>query len=193
MRDDPLRRWPVNNFVELAAALADQGKIVVVTGDAHDLELAPAFATLEREGKVRSLIGTTPTVGDVLDLYSSVDVVVSADTGSMHLGALAGAGTVALFGPTNPKEKLPKSLGAVALWGGSDLPCRPCYDGQGYARCSLNECMRSIQPQEVVRAVNAVLRGETGRGGGTTARVEWITRYCDRRPIDPDPIEEGSG
>jgi heptosyltransferase-2 len=43
------------------------------------------------------------------------------------------------------------------LWGGAHLPCRPCYDGREFARCSDNVCISSISPAEVHAAARAAL------------------------------------
>ena len=60
---------------------------------------------------------------------------------------------IALFGPTNPHEKIPRRAGVQYLWHAAALTCCPCYDGKTYQRCSDNICLKSISPECVYRRV----------------------------------------
>jgi heptosyltransferase-2 len=86
------------------------------------------------------------------------DLVVSHDTGPMHLARLVRAPLVALFGPTNPHELLWTDETVTVLWGGGHLACRPCYDGREFARCADNICLSSVSPAVVHEAVRAAFK-----------------------------------
>ena len=151
LRDDPQRRWPLHAYVALASLLIEKGYEVVLSGGPGDHWSAAAFDRL----KLRNCIGQL-TIPQTLAFYQSCECVVTHDTGPLHLAGLVQCGLVALFGPTAPSKALPRRAGVVALWGGEKLPCRPCYDGSTFARCSSNECMTSITPQRVAATIELI-------------------------------------
>jgi heptosyltransferase II len=147
LRDDGLRRWPLESYAEVAADLVARGVRVVISGGPGDGWIRPAFAGIA----VVDLVGRT----DLLELGGTIqacDLLITHDSGPMHLGFLARTPTVALFGPTRPTERLPHGARVRALWGGAHLACRPCYDGRDYAPCPNNVCIQSIAPTDVVAA-----------------------------------------
>jgi heptosyltransferase-2 len=155
LRDDALRRWPIGHYVRLAELLLKEGKEVLLTGGPSDDWVRESFKDL----KARDLVGRTDLT-DLVALYGQCQVVVTHDSGPMHLAALAGTPVVGLFGPTRPDEKVPPDGPIHVLWGGEHLTCRPCYDGKNYADCLNNECMKSIGPERVLQEVQAVLAGK---------------------------------
>ena len=153
LADDVLRRWPAENYVHLARLLLEHGAEVVLVGGPGDEWVQPLFASLP----VRDLIGQL-TLPETLALLDSAAVTVTHDTGPLHLAGLTRTGIVALFGPTNPREKLPQRPGAVALWGGEGFACRPCYDGRTFAPCPANDCLRQVTPEQVLEEVLSMLK-----------------------------------
>ncbi|GLC27467.1 glycosyltransferase family 9 protein [Roseisolibacter agri] len=151
LRDTPQRRWPVERYVELARRLHARGHAVVLVGDAADREVLPAFAdvpVIDRLGRLRIVESTA-----VLEV---ADVVVSHDTGPMHLARLVRAPLVALFGPTSPHDFAPEDARTTVLWGGAALACRPCYDGREVAPCRDNRCMQDLGVARVEEAALAM-------------------------------------
>jgi heptosyltransferase-2 len=148
MRHDVRRRWPLAGYVQLAKAVADHGWEPVLIGDAHDRDVEQAFAGVP----VTSLVGRT-SLSETLAAMRDADVIVTHDTGPLHLARLVRAPIVALFGPTNPAEVVGDGADVTAVWGGATLACRPCYDGRDYARCAEHICMSGITVREVFEAV----------------------------------------
>jgi heptosyltransferase II len=145
LRDDGLRRWPLESYAQVAAELIARGLHVVLTGGPGDDWVRAAFAELA----VIDLVGRT----DLIELGGTIqacDLLITHDSGPMHLAFLARTPTIALFGPTRPTERLPHDARVRALWGGGHLACRPCYDGRDYAPCPNNVCIQSVAPAEVV-------------------------------------------
>lgn len=159
VREDALRRWPVESFVAVARDLLAQGYEVVLCGGPSDQWASAAFAGLP----VTDCIGRYSLV-ETLGLFHGSDVVVTPDTGPLHLAGLSDAGIVAIFGPTSPHTFLPQRPGVIGLWGGEGFACRPCYDGKDYAPCRNNACVQQVSPAMVVEAVNELLRAR--REGG---------------------------
>ena len=170
VRADPLRRWPISSYVEVAVALIDRGYEVVVVGGADDAWASQAFAGLP----VENFIGRLSLVESIA-LFDTCDLVISHDTGPFHMATLSSAAVLALFGPTNPGERLPCRPGLRVLWGGERLACRPCYDGREFAACSDNRCMKEISPSLVLAAAEemlaeAMVQGAEASGGGGGAQ-----------------------
>jgi ADP-heptose:LPS heptosyltransferase len=103
---DRRRRWPVARFAVVGRALRTRGLEVVVSGDAGDAELATAVVAGVGPG-ARSIAGSV-TLGGLLGVLERAAVVVSNDTGPLHLARAVGTPTVGIywcvnalnFGPT---------------------------------------------------------------------------------------------
>lgn len=101
------KNWPVERFAEVGRALQEERDATVyVTGSRDD---EAACAALEKEltgGRVMNVCGRTPLpeLGGVL---SQMDLVVSVDSGPMHMAAAAGRPVLAVFGPTHPARTGP--------------------------------------------------------------------------------------
>lgn len=152
LRDDGLRRWPVENYRQLAERLTAAGYDVVLLGDGVDAALRPHFTHLD----TTDLMGQLSLV-ELLGVLRDVDVLVTQDTGPLHFARLVRTPAVAIFGPTEPRHMVGETPDIIALWGGAGLPCRPCYDGVGYAKCSNNLCMKDVTPDRVIAAVESIL------------------------------------
>lgn len=152
LADNPTRRWPIDHYVELAKALLKQNYSVVLTGDKSDEWILPYFSKLQ----VLNLVGQVDLV-NLVSLYQKCALLVTHDSGPLHLGKLAKIPLIALFGPTMPSEKVDSNSKVKVLWGGENLPCRPCYDGKHFPACANNLCMRGISPKEVLTSALELL------------------------------------
>jgi len=153
LRDDQLRRWPVVHYRRLAEMLEKDGFQVLLTGSSSDQWVEEAF----QGSGIDSLIGATDLL-DLVALYGNCRLVVTHDSGPLHLAALAGAPCLALFGPTNPLEKVAAGTNVHYLWGGAELACRPCYDGKNYADCARNVCLEGLSIERVYEKAVQLLR-----------------------------------
>jgi heptosyltransferase II len=158
LRDDSLRRWPLENYAALAQSLLTNGCEVVLTGALDDAWTLPAFDSLlaSHPRALLNYIGRT-SLPELLALYDSCDAVITHDTGSMHVAGISRAALLAIFGPTDPTWFLPRRPNSKALWGGAHLACRPCYDGRDFADCTYNGCVRDITPAHVLRELDLLL------------------------------------
>jgi heptosyltransferase-2 len=152
LRDDGLRRWPLESYARVAADLAARDLRVVVSGGPSDDWVRPSFAGLP----IVDLVGKTNLV-ELVATIQACDLLITHDSGPMHLAFLARTPTLALFGPTRPTERLPHDAKVRALWGGEHLACRPCYDGRDYAPCPNNACIQSVRPAAVVAEATQML------------------------------------
>jgi heptosyltransferase-2 len=129
----PAKRWPY--FAELAARL---GGPVVVLGSAKERALCAAVGG-------RNLAGET-SLDEALDVLAGAALVVSNDSGLMHVAAALGRPQVALFGSSSPRHTPPLSSQARVLWLG--IECSPCYARE----CPLGHfrCMRELSVDQVI-------------------------------------------
>jgi heptosyltransferase-2 len=148
LRQDALRRWPVESYRELAEELIATDAEVVLIGDSADAEFGRQFANMA----VVNLIGST-ALPETLRVLRDANVVVTHDTGPLHLARAVRTPTIALFGPTDPAQFVGSDPLVTVLWGGDDLACRPCYDGKNFAACSNNICINRISVRTVLGAV----------------------------------------
>lgn len=161
----PSRRWPAERYGELAARLGRAGAAVLVFGGLGD---AATTAAVAGRGGDRALdLGGRTTLRELAGGLRSCDLLVTNDTGPMHLAAALGTPVLALEGPADLRQTRP--LGArVRLIGRFDLPCVPCVknecprSGAGYVLADAErECMHLIGVDEVESAVNQMLSEES--------------------------------
>jgi heptosyltransferase-2 len=157
LRQQTLRRWPVEHYVELTRQLLARGWEVVLIGGPDDAWVQPAFTPLACSA-LTDTIGTL-TLPQVVAAFADSDVAVSHDTGPLHLAGITPVRIVALFGPTDPASFLPRGQNVTAIWGGDHLSCRPCYDGQDFAPCTSNLCLQEITPAMALSQIDALFAG----------------------------------
>jgi heptosyltransferase-2 len=132
----PAKRWPY--FKELAARMPMPS---VVLGSASDREAASGIP-----GK--DLVGRT-TLDEAIRLIAGAALVVSNDSGLMHVAAALGRPQVALFGSSSPEHTPPASANARVLW--LRLECSPCFARE----CPLGHfrCMKEISVDQVLKVL----------------------------------------
>jgi heptosyltransferase-2 len=153
LRDDILRRWPLGNYVALVALLIERGYSIHLAGGPGDQWASAAFAHLRVEDHIGKL-----SLVESLALFDTADLVVSHDTGPLHMAGLTRAALVALFGPTDPHVFLPARPNTIALWGGEGFACRPCHDGRNFAPCTQNGCLHQITPEFALEHIEDLLK-----------------------------------
>lgn len=137
--------WPRQHWAELARLLAAAGADMVVTGAEADRPWAQAIIQGSGVGQsIGDLTGRT-SLRVLAALLKRADVVVSTDTGAMHLAAAMDATVVPLFGPTAPWRTGPfgQSENVVRL----GLDCSPCFK----RTCDDPRCMSDISPEMVAQ------------------------------------------
>jgi heptosyltransferase-2 len=155
-RFGPAKRWPVPRFAELAGRLTRElGVEVAVAGTKGDVWAERSIAA-HAGPRVRRLVGRT-TLPEVMGLLGQADVVVSNDSGAMHLAAALGTPVVALFGSSNPEWTGPLGEGHTVLY--HPPPCSPCY--RPTCRYDHYQCLEAVTVGEVVNVVAGVLSRPT--------------------------------
>jgi heptosyltransferase-2 len=128
----PAKRWPY--FAELAGRLSLPAVLLGSPGDA---------AAAAGVGGT-NLVGRT-SLDDALLLLAGAKLVVSNDSGLMHVAAALGRPQVALFGSSSPEHTPPQSPAARVLW--LHIECSPCYKREcplGHFRCMKEMTVDSV-------------------------------------------------
>jgi lipopolysaccharide heptosyltransferase II len=146
----PAKRWPIENFVEVVRKMREHGKFQwLLFGGKADIEFGWEFNRLVGGG-VCSLAGKT-SLRELMALLKLCRVLLTNDTGPMHVAAALGTPVVAIFGSTSPELTGPISSNELRHQIlKSDAPCSPCF----LRECPIDfRCMNGISVERVVEAV----------------------------------------
>ena len=152
-----LREWPQERWLQLAAALRERlpGVIFGVTGTSAELPQTEPFIELMRNAGLEAY-PIIATFGELAELAQRSTLVVSVNTGVMHLAAIAGAATISLNGPTSNVRWGPL--------GPRSLGVQPAGTGCGYLNYGFefagqpSDCMERISVESVLAACDRVLK-----------------------------------
>lgn len=141
--------WPLEHWVRLARDLAGLGMRLALSGSADDRSVTRAIAGAAGV-EIIDLAGRM-SLKELAALLGYADLLVSTDTGVMHLGAAMGCQVVAMFGPTAHWRTGP--------YGGShrvvrlDMDCAPCFKRE----CDKPRCLSDLNPELVLAQVQDAL------------------------------------
>lgn len=141
--------WEEKKFAVLCDRLNEELNMkTVLTGARADGILRRIEKTMTRPGVN---LGGRTTLRDLAYLFGRSVLLVTTDSGPMHIAAAMGTPVVALFGPTSPSRTGPYGKGHVVIR--RDLECSPCF----LKKCDEMTCMKEISVEEVFEAVKAKL------------------------------------
>ena len=149
----PERRWGGDGFGKVAEALTDKGYEIIILGsrsESGDAERIKKYAK-----NAVDMTGRTGLMG-VAALLKSCNLLISADSGLLHIAYAVGTPTVSLFGSGIEKKWAPPGKRHRVL--NKHLPCSPCTKFGYTPRCRRNvECLLSIDAGEVIRTAVTLL------------------------------------
>ncbi len=148
---NPASRWPTKFWGDdKFAALIRQlpAERIILTGAANEAERIAGIAPL-----CRNLAGKTD-LAQLTEVYRRCSVVITNDSGPMHLAAAVGTPVVAIFGPTDPSLTGPYGKQHRVLRAG--IACSPCHSQQ-CRHAPRMECMDQVTVEQVLAAVRPSL------------------------------------
>jgi ADP-heptose:LPS heptosyltransferase len=154
----PARTYPWEQYVEVVDLLVrDLDARVVLTGGDDERPLVDtilAHVDPWTHARVTAAAGSLAFPA-FCALVETADVVITNNTGPMHMAAALGTPVVALFALTNPPEQWgPWRVPHRMLW--HEVPCRLCYSRV----CpTTHDCLRQVEPRQVVEAAADLLSG----------------------------------
>lgn len=143
-----LRRWPVEHYRDITKKLLRHDINIILIGGDQDEWVLEYFNDID----VINLINKTSLM-DLLSLFEKCDMLLTHDTGALHLAKLTGIKILGLFGPLNPTQILGTKENVDIIFLGHSLPCSPCYDGKNFADCNNNLCMKNITVDIVYKRI----------------------------------------
>jgi heptosyltransferase II len=151
----PAKRWLPERFAEAAVAIASETPVQwILFGTKNDAAVGETIAAALGD-KCLNRIGET-TLEELIAELSNCRLVLTNDTGTMHLASLLGLPTVAIFGSTDSRLTGPLGDGHIILR--HQVECSPCF----LRECPIDfRCMKAIGVQEVVDAVLSILQRST--------------------------------
>jgi ADP-heptose:LPS heptosyltransferase len=153
----PLRRLPLESFIELARLLLqDPDVFVLITGVASETPDAQRLCARVGSPRALDLTGRT-TMRELLHLFDLAHVLVTNDSGPAHFAALTRIHVIVFFGPEVPERYRPLAASSDVVHTG--YSCSPCIGphNQRLSPCNDNQCLKSIDVREVAALVRARL------------------------------------
>jgi heptosyltransferase II len=145
----PAKRWPY--FGEAARILAEKHQLNwLIFGTAKERELAEAVAT--QIGSTATNLAGKTSLAELIRELQRCQILLTNDTGTMHLAAHLGVPTVAIFGSTEPALTGPMGEGHLVIR--HQVECSPCF----LRTCPIDfRCMERVKVADVVAAVEKLL------------------------------------
>lgn len=150
------KRWPIPYWATLIDRLiCEAGAEVVLSGAPNDLPQVEGVTRRMNEQAI-NLAGKT-SLTQLAALLQRADLLISGDSGPLHMGVACDTPIIGIYGPTNPALNGPVSPDATILH--SDIWCSPCYTGRAPADCRFytTQCMKNVLPAQVFAAAQQKL------------------------------------
>ncbi len=153
------KRWPTSRFADVAGKVEQVlgGSVVLMGGPGEAVMADEIFKAMDPlltgPHAFLNLAGST-SLRDAIAVISECDVLVTNDSGPMHIGCAVGTPVVAIFGSTSRAQTGPLGAGDIVI--GKQLACSPCFQRE----CKKNnlKCMDLISSEEVFEAVGRQIK-----------------------------------
>ncbi len=149
------KAWPADRMIRASKTMqvARGIRSLLLWGPSEEREAMRVVASAGAEGSIVRQPWRT-TIGETAALLSFCRVLLTNDSGVMHLAAAVGCKVLAVFGPTNPRNYGPIGDNCFALY--KRVECGPCYPGPHFFDCPFDRRCLTEVPSDVVEA--ALLR-----------------------------------
>lgn len=155
-----LKRWKPERFADVADGLAREFRAqLVMVGDKADMGVVAEVMEGMKAGAL-NIAGKT-TIRQLAAVLGMCDMMITNDSGALHIASAAGIPILAIFGPTDHRKYGPTGKDDKAIY--ADVSCRPCENAQ----CRLissekHKCMEMITAAEVSIAAKKLIRSSLG-------------------------------
>ena len=147
------KQWPAEYFAEVVNRVIRKGWGVWIFGSSNDRPTADLIlGKIEEDFRDSCIdfVGKTD-LSEAIDLLSLVSVVLSNDSGLMHVAAALGKNLIGLYGSTSPEFTPPLSNSKTLI--STDIECRPCFERE--CRFGHLRCLTEIKPKRVFDAITS--------------------------------------
>lgn len=150
------KRWPAKYFAKVAAKKIADGWEVWLVGSPKDQAIGEKIISeikiFSSFQSIHNLTGKT-NLAEAVDLLSQADVIISNDSGLMHIAAALDLPLIAIFGSSTPKFTPPLTDKAKII--SLNLKCSPCFKKE----CPLShlKCLAELKPEMVLDVLNSII------------------------------------
>ncbi len=145
------KRWPVGKYAELVTRLLNANDVLIFGGK-NDMEIAKSLLHSLETKTDRQIIDLAGKLNlkQAAAMIKKCKLIISNDSGPMHLAVAVKTQVIGIFGPTDPNRFGPR-VGKVVT---SKFSCGPCYDAYGrFKKCRDYKCIEKISVDEVIRKI----------------------------------------
>ena len=150
------REWPLEHFRTVVTELQGRKNILIfLIGGAADVPHVAAFiASLPSQEKVVNFCGRA-SFHQLLGIFSKTDLLITNDSGPLHIATVMTIPTIVFFGPETPLLYGPVGERSHVFY--RELACSPCLSiyNSKYHVCHDNQCLKTITPEQVMKVVDA--------------------------------------
>jgi lipopolysaccharide heptosyltransferase II len=152
----PAKRWPVGRFAAAARLVTEATQAEwTLLGAPSDQAIGQELGRQLDGVPHHNLIGNT-SLAQLLDTLASLDLLLTNDTGTMHLAATLGVPVVAIFGSTEPAWTGPAGPHHTVLR--HHVPCSPCFHRECPLKHDRYRCFEAITPELAAQAILSTLK-----------------------------------
>lgn len=147
----PAKQWPAKYHAKVALEMIKNGWEIWILGAGKDLEIMSEINQLTNNKCI--LFGNEAGLADKIDLLAISDLVITNDSGLMHIACAVNTPVIAIYGSTSPDFTPPLSNNNIILGvDPKELPCRPCF--KRTCRFDHYKCLNNITPQQVINSID---------------------------------------
>lgn len=153
----PLRRWPIENYIELAKKLLKhEGVHIIITGVESEKEPADALHDTLGSARCMNFAGKT-SFFELIALYNIAHILITNDSGPVHFSVMTDIKTFAFFGPETPKLYGPLGKNCRVFY--TNYSCSPCISAFNHRKspCTDNRCLQAITVEDVYAEVRKLI------------------------------------
>ena len=156
-----LKEWPLIRWVETGRRLIKKGCMIYISGDQDDLPVARLIqAELNSDGRHCMVLCGHFSLAEVAAILYKSRMLITVNTGIMHIAAALKVNMIALHGPTSPLRWGPVDPDAIVLKPG--LECAPCISLGYEYQCRDGGCMQTISVDDVMQKAEMILGRSPG-------------------------------
>ena len=149
-----LKEMSESGYINLILKILPFFDRIYLTGSKTDSNKIDKILKALNDKKIISVAGKLDLIG-VIKLIGAAKVVISVNTGIMHIASAIGTPLIALHGPTNPQRWGPLSKNSIIIK--STLACSPCLNLGFEYGCKKNKCMQAIDIDDIVEKLKIII------------------------------------
>ncbi len=144
------KSWTLEGYAKVIREISKYADCCLIGGKVEEPFLNEIN---ELAGKCAQVYGGTLTLGQVAALIQRADLMISVDTGPLHMGQAVNTPVIGLFGPTDPAIWGPRNKKDIIIY--HKVECSPCW---GKGPCPEHQCMAKIDRDEVIASAMELLK-----------------------------------